>query len=62
MSAGLTLTAKSANGESYSFDIDASTKHSLVEGLDEIGQTLQRNAEIASFEQRQSLSQPWLWS
>jgi len=51
-----------ANGESFSFEINPSSKLQLVEGLDEIGQTLQRNAEIASFEQRQSLSQPWLWS
>ena len=51
-----------ANGESFSFEINPSSKLQLVEGLDEIGQTLQRNAEIAGFEQRQSLSQPWLWS
>jgi len=51
-----------ANGESFSFEINPSSKLQLVDGLDEIGQTLQRNAEIASFEQRQSLSQPWLWS
>ena len=50
-----------ANGESFSFEINPSTKHQLVEGLDEIGQTLQRNDEIASFEQRQGQSQPWLW-
>ena len=51
-----------ANGDSFSFEINPSSKLQLVDGLDEIGQTLQRNAEIASFEQRQSLSQPWLWS
>ena len=51
-----------ANGESFSFEINASSKLQLVEGLDEIGQTLQRNSEIAGFEKRQSLSQPWLWS
>jgi 3-isopropylmalate/(R)-2-methylmalate dehydratase small subunit len=51
-----------ANGESFPFAINPSSKLQLVEGLDEIGQTLQRNSEIASFEQRQSLSQPWLWS
>jgi 3-isopropylmalate/(R)-2-methylmalate dehydratase small subunit len=51
-----------ANGESFSFEINPSSKLQLVEGLDEIGQTLMRNSEIAGFEQRQSLSQPWLWS
>jgi len=51
-----------ANGESFAFTIDPGSKHALVEGLDEIGQTLKRNAEIAAFETRQSHSQPWLWS
>jgi 3-isopropylmalate/(R)-2-methylmalate dehydratase small subunit len=51
-----------ANGESFHFDIDGSSKHALVEGLDEIGQTLKRDAEIAAFEQRQSAAQPWLWA
>jgi 3-isopropylmalate/(R)-2-methylmalate dehydratase small subunit len=50
-----------ANGESFSFAISPTTKHQLVEGLDEIGQTLQREGEIAGFEQRQGQSQPWLW-
>jgi len=51
-----------ANGESFSFEINPTSKTQLLEGLDEIGQTLQRSAEIASFEQRQHQSQPWLWS
>ena len=51
-----------ANGESFSFEINPTSKLQLVEGLDEIGQTMMRNAEIAGFEQRQHLSQPWLWS
>jgi len=51
-----------ANGESFSFQINPTSKTQLLEGLDEIGQTLQRNAEIANFEQRQSQSQPWLWN
>jgi len=51
-----------ANGESFSFEINPTSKIQLLEGLDEIGQTLQRSAEIAGFEQRQHASQPWLWS
>jgi 3-isopropylmalate/(R)-2-methylmalate dehydratase small subunit len=51
-----------ASGESFSFDINPTSKTQLLEGLDEIGQTLQRSAEIAAFEQRQHMSQPWLWS
>ena len=51
-----------ANGESFSFEINPTSKHQLVEGLDEIGQTLQKVGDIANFEQKQSASQPWLWS
>jgi 3-isopropylmalate/(R)-2-methylmalate dehydratase small subunit len=50
-----------ANGESFGFSIDGSTKNSLVEGLDEIGETLLRNGEIAAFEGKQAQAQPWLW-
>jgi len=51
-----------ANGESFAFEINPTSKTQLLEGLDEIGQTLQRGAEIADFEQHQHASQPWLWS
>jgi len=50
-----------ANGESFPFEINPSSKHALIEGLDEIGQTLKREPEIAAYEQRQHQSQPWLW-
>jgi len=32
----------------------------LLNGLDEIGQTLQRTAAIDAFETRRSVDQPWL--
>jgi 3-isopropylmalate/(R)-2-methylmalate dehydratase small subunit len=51
-----------ANGESFHFDINPTSKHQLVEGLDEIGQTLQKADAIASFEEKQHAAQPWLWS
>ncbi len=51
-----------ANGESFHFDINPTSKQQLVEGLDEIGQTMQKSDDIASFEQKQHASQPWLWS
>jgi 3-isopropylmalate/(R)-2-methylmalate dehydratase small subunit len=50
------------NGESFSFEIDPSTKHALIEGLDEIGQTLRHDPVIAHFEGDQRISQPWLWT
>lgn len=48
-------------GESYSFPIDPNRKRSLVEGLDDIGQTLAHVEEIESFEQRHRAVQPWLF-
>lgn len=39
------------NGESHSFVIDASWKHKLVNGLDEIGITLQEADKITAYEQ-----------
>jgi 3-isopropylmalate/(R)-2-methylmalate dehydratase small subunit len=51
-----------ANGEAFRFEINETSKHQLVEGLDEIGQTLKKADDIASFEQKQHASQPWLWS
>ena len=35
-----------ANGENFHFDINPTSKHQLVEGLDEIGQTLQKVGDI----------------
>jgi 3-isopropylmalate/(R)-2-methylmalate dehydratase small subunit len=49
-----------ANGESFAFEIDGSIKHSLVEGLDEIGVTLRHDPQIAAFETGRELSRPWL--
>lgn len=48
------------NGEQYSFDVDPFRKHCLLNGLDEIGLTMQKADKIASFEKQRSLAQPWL--
>lgn len=40
----------SCAGRIWDFEIDPYTRHRLLEGLDDIGLTLQRDAEIASFE------------
>ena len=40
------------------FEIDAHTKHMLVEGLDPIGLTLARDDEISAFEQRRPAFMP----
>jgi 3-isopropylmalate/(R)-2-methylmalate dehydratase small subunit len=42
------------------FDVDPFRKECLVAGLDEIDLTLRHENEIAAYERRQSLQQPWL--
>ncbi|HEY2615812.1 MAG TPA: 3-isopropylmalate dehydratase small subunit [Acetobacteraceae bacterium] len=48
------------NGEEIHFDIDPFRKHSLLNGLDDIGQTLQHAPHIASYEAARRQAQPWL--
>lgn len=49
-----------ADGARIGFDIDPFRKHCLSNGLDDIGLTLQRSAQIAAFEERRKLLHPWL--
>jgi 3-isopropylmalate/(R)-2-methylmalate dehydratase small subunit len=44
------------------FDIDPFRKHCLLNGLDDVGLTLQKEAAIGSYEAKNRLGQPWLWS
>ena len=46
----------------FRFEVDAFRKHSLLNGLDEIGITLQHAAEIQTFETKRRIEQPWLFS
>ncbi len=48
------------NGEKIPFDIDPFRKHVLLNGLDDIDQTMQHAPQIDAFEQRRSAAQPWL--
>ncbi len=48
------------NGEEIHFDIDPFRKHLLLNGLDDIGQTLQHAPRIESYETARRASQPWL--
>ena len=51
---------KGPDGGTVHFEIDAFRKKCLMEGLDDIGLTLEKKADIDSFESRQKDSQPWL--
>jgi len=48
------------DGSRLSFEIDSHRKQMLLEGLDEIGQTLARAASIDSFEAARAARMPWL--
>jgi 3-isopropylmalate/(R)-2-methylmalate dehydratase small subunit len=43
-------TLTTPGGRSVSFPVDSFAKHCLLEGVDEIGYTLQRNSEITAYE------------
>jgi len=51
-----------AHGKTIPFEMDASRKHCLLKGLDEIGLSLQSQAEIESFEKCLSQTKPWIFS
>ncbi|TDQ85471.1 3-isopropylmalate dehydratase small subunit [Dongia mobilis] len=50
------------DGGVVKFEVDAFRKHCLLNGLDDIGLTLQKKADIDSYETRNKHSQPWLWN
>lgn len=49
-----------ADGTEYPFQIDPHRRHNMLEGLDDIGLTLAKSAEIGGYEQRIAQSQPWV--
>lgn len=51
-----------AAGQKHGFEIEPSIKHNLLEGLDEIEQTLAQAAQIKQYEQRRAEQEPWLFS
>jgi 3-isopropylmalate/(R)-2-methylmalate dehydratase small subunit len=53
-------TVDTASGRSYPFDITAHRKHCLLNGLDEIGLTLQHADKIRAYEARLQSDKPWL--
>ena len=53
-------TIQGPDGGSISFEIDPWKKHCLLNGLDDIGLTMQKSEKIDAFEQRRSQETPWL--
>ena len=48
------------DGEAIGFELDPLRRRLLLEGLDEIGQTMQRSAAIDRFEQHRADTQSWM--
>ncbi len=53
---------RDARGQTIAFDIDATRKHRLQEGLDDISLTLARADRIHAFEVRRRAVEPWLFT
>ncbi|CRL12933.1 3-isopropylmalate dehydratase small subunit [Phaeobacter italicus] len=49
-----------SDGEVITFEVDAFKKHCLLNGLDDIGLTMEKSASIKSFEDKASQERPWV--
>ncbi|HUN47141.1 MAG TPA: 3-isopropylmalate dehydratase small subunit [Stellaceae bacterium] len=55
-------TVTRPDGQKIHFEIDAFRKHCLLNGLDDVGLTMQKAPAIDRYEQQNRMSQPWLFS
>ena len=55
-------TISGPDGGTISFDVDPFRKHCLLNGLDDIGLTMEKKTEIDDFEAKQKADQPWLYA
>lgn len=58
----LAQTITAPNGKGYTFEVEAFRKHCLLNGLDDIGLTLQYVDEIKAYEAKHRIEQPWLFA
>ncbi len=52
-------TVTAADGTSFGFEVDPFKKHCLLNGLDDIGLTLEKAASIDTFEAKAAAARPW---
>ena len=55
-------TVTTPGGESFHFDIDPFRKHCILNGLDDVGLTLEHTDKIKAFEVKHRAEQPWLFA
>ncbi len=53
-------TVTSSDGDVYSFEVDAFKKHCLLNGLDDIGLTMEKVGCIDNYEAKLSSERPWV--
>ncbi|MCZ0811420.1 MAG: 3-isopropylmalate dehydratase small subunit [Pseudomonadota bacterium] len=53
-------TVTTSDGEVIAFEVDQFKKHCLLEGLDDIGLTMEKAAAIDSFETQAETARPWV--
>lgn len=52
----------SPSGKEYGFEVDGFRKHCLLNGLDDIGLTLQQEDDIKAYESKTKASRPWVFA
>ena len=55
-----TQTVTASDGKTFAFEVDAFKKHCLLNGLDDVGLTLEKASAIDSFESRAKVLRPWV--
>ena len=53
-------TVTTSDGEVFHFEVDSFKKHCLMNGLDDIGLTMEKAASIDSYEAKAATSRPWV--
>ena len=52
-------TVTTSEGQVFGFEVDSHRKHCLINGLDDIGLTLEKVSAIDTFESRAAILRPW---
>ena len=55
-------TISGPDGDEIAFEIDTFKKHCLINGLDDIGLSMEKKDQIESYEDKIKTSQPWLFA
>ena len=54
------LTVTTSDGQSFAFELDPFRRHCLLNGLDDIGLTMEKSAALDTVETQMAQSRPWV--